>query len=143
MWFSQAAFFICRKFIKNSAWFRIKPKCTYIPEANTMLSKISMQFMDFFFWCLNLLKMKMKIKIKAAFGRRCSQLLLLVFRAHAFQTAKRCVFCKKFLYKSCLKNHINLFLKKNSKYLINHVLIATPFSVPGSEGWEPSLLNPA
>ena len=33
-----------------------------------------------------------------------SQPLSLVFRAHAFQIAKRCVFCeKKFLYESCLK----------------------------------------
>jgi hypothetical protein len=35
------------------------------------------------------------------------------FRAHASQTAKRCVFCKMFLYESCLKNHIDpFFLKK-------------------------------
>jgi hypothetical protein len=45
---------------------------------------------------------------------RGSQLLYFVFRTHAFQTAKLCVFCKKFLYESCLKNHINLFLKKIS-----------------------------
>ena len=51
---------------------------------------------------------------EAPFGSTVSQLLLLTFHAHAFQTAKRCVFCKKFLYESCLKNHINPFFKKIS-----------------------------
>jgi hypothetical protein len=42
----------------------------------------------------------------------CSALFPLVCRAHAFQIAKRYVFSKMFLYESCLKNHINPFLKK-------------------------------
>ena len=50
---------------------------------------------------------------KAVFFAGSSQLPTFVFRAHAFQTTKRCVFFfKKFLYESCLKNHIDLFLKK-------------------------------
>jgi hypothetical protein len=33
----------------------------------------------------------------------------LIFRAHTFQTAKRCVFFKKKSIRKLLKNHINLF----------------------------------
>ena len=47
------------------------------------------------------------------FGTLFSQPISLVFRAQVFQIAKRCVFfAKKILYESCLKNQINLFLKK-------------------------------
>jgi hypothetical protein len=52
------------------------------------------------------------VVILAVFATPFSQPLFLVFRAHAFQTAKQCVFLKKFLYESCLKNQINPFLKK-------------------------------
>ncbi len=51
---------------------------------------------------------------KAEFFPKLSQFTSLVFRTHAFQTAKRCVFCKKFLYESCFKKIIlfHFFLKK-------------------------------
>ena len=42
-----------------------------------------------------------------------SQLLFLVFRVHAFQTAILVCFFKKFLYESCLKkSYYSIFLKK-------------------------------
>jgi hypothetical protein len=41
------------------------------------------------------------------FDSKVSQPVSFVFRAHAFQTAKRYVFFKKKLYKICLKNYID------------------------------------
>lgn len=49
---------------------------------------------------------------EAVFGTVGSQLIRLVFHTHIFLTVKRCVFYKEFIYKSCLKNHIYLFIKK-------------------------------
>ena len=53
-----------------------------------------------------------RVYTKGVFATPFSQPISLIFRTHAFQTAKRCVFFKKFLYESCLKNQINSFLKK-------------------------------
>jgi hypothetical protein len=50
---------------------------------------------------------------QAAFVSPSSQPLSFVFHAHAFQTAKRCVFFyKKFIYESCLKIKLIYFFKK-------------------------------
>ena len=43
----------------------------------------------------------------------CSTCTLLKWLNGAF-------FCKRFLYESCFKKHINIFLKKIKKNLINH-----------------------
>ena len=51
---------------------------------------------------------------QGVFGTHFSQPISLVFRTSVFQTVKLCVFFKKFLYESCLKNQINLFLKKKA-----------------------------
>ena len=59
---------------------------------------------------------RLQLHTKGMFGTTYSQLLSLVLHVHAFQTAKQCIFCKKFLYKSNLKNYINLFLKKSKVY---------------------------
>ena len=45
----------------------------------------------------------LQVCVKAVFASLYSQPISLIFRVHAFQTIKRCVICKKFIYESWLK----------------------------------------
>lgn len=62
---------------------------------------------------------RLQLHTKGMFGTTYSQLLSLVLHAHAFQTAKQCIFYKKNLYmKVTLKNYINPF----SKFILANTL---------------------